>query len=123
MSSPIETLKRWMHHFLFRILPPRAFLRVNGIKLPHRETTVTMTHLFREEEIKIKVTLGDVSAVTVMVPLWFKHGMIHNYQGHRRRFRGDKLIKATWFDPILEKQVEIYNPFRDSEYIDYVLSH
>lgn len=123
MSSPIETLKKWAHHLLFRFLPARVFLRLHGIKLPHRKIMVTVTHLFDGKEIEMKVTLGDVSAIAIIIPFWLKTGMIHNYQGQRRRFRPDKLIKVAWFDPILNGEITIYNPFRDQEYIDYVLSN
>jgi len=119
-------LSRWFNHLLFKLLPPRWYLRTQGIKVRRKQNViVTITYLRQGYSLINRkwalVKFANAEAVVKMIPLWFEHGFCEPIPGlspyiprhldnERYYIPPGNILRVKWYDPVLEDHISIENP-------------
>lgn len=117
-----HTLGAWFNHLLFKLLPPRWYLRTQGIKL-YREPPATATIMYKSHgEVKTtQVKFGSARAIVKIFPLWFEYGFcepvpelspyIPPHLDNREYYIPPvHILKVEWYDPVLKDNISIDRP-------------
>lgn len=116
-----HTLGAWLNHLLFKLLPPKLYLRSQGVEL-YREppTTATVTYELHGEEKQAQVKFGGgAKAVVKILPLWFEYGFCEpvpelspyiprHLDNERYYIPPINIQKIEWYDPVLKDYFAIY---------------
>lgn len=109
-------IKAWFNHLLFGLLPPKLYLRLQGIEL-YDEPSVTVTVTYRlhgdQKQARVKLLGGAWMAIKTMIPLWLKHGFCEpvpelspyippQLDNKRYYVPPYDILKVEWYDPVLE---------------------
>lgn len=101
----IGKLSAWLGHWLFRLMPPRLYLRLHGIKLYSEPRAIaTVTYRLHGIEKQVQVKFGSAMAIVKTFPLWLRYGFCEpTFLGNERYFIPPHDIQRVgWYDPILE---------------------
>jgi len=121
-------LLRWLSRPLFKLLPPKWYLRTQGIRLPDKQDiTVTITYHRQDKFLLVDkrqmlVKLNGVNALDRMIFLWFEYGFCepvpelspyipHHLDNRRYYIPPANILKMEWYDPVLKEDISIDGPY------------
>lgn len=101
-----RALGAWFNHLLFKLLPPRWYLRTQGIKLyrePRAIATITYKLHGKVKTVQIEL-LGGAWAIIWIFPIWLKYGFIEERAARGKRYiiRLHNILRIEWYDPVLK---------------------
>jgi len=111
-----HTLSAWLNHPLFKLLPPKLYLRSQGIEYYSEPPVIaTITYALNGEEKQAQVKFGGGAwAIIKMFPLWFEYGFCEpvpelspyiprHLDNERYYIPPANIQKVEWYDPVLEE--------------------
>jgi len=109
MKIKDHNLGAWFNHLLFKKLPPKLYLRTQGIKLySEPSTTATVTYILHGEEKHHRIKFGSAKAVVQMLPFYQRYGFIETEGEEKYYIPPHDIQKLEWYDPVLKDYFIIY---------------
>jgi len=96
----------WLNYLLFKLLPPKLYLRSQGIEYcsePPAVATITYELHGEEKQVQVKFS-GGARTIVKMFPWWVVYGFLEpeSVEKGRHYIPSHNIQRIEWYDPVLE---------------------